>query len=87
MDVGVQEGSVLSLLLYIIVLEALSHEFHSGIPWKLLYADDHDECIATLKAWKEHMEQKGLIVNISYFIFFRFKRPLSIMKLIVFVNK
>ena len=38
--VGVHQGSVLSLLLFIIVLEALSHEFHSGVPWEDLYADD-----------------------------------------------
>ena len=38
--VGVHQGSVLSLLLFIIVLEALSWEFHSGVPWEDLYADD-----------------------------------------------
>ena len=38
--VGVHQGSVLSPLLFIIVLEALSREFHTGCPWELLYADD-----------------------------------------------
>ena len=38
--VGVHQGSVLSPLLFIIVLEALSREFHSGVPWEDLYADD-----------------------------------------------
>ena len=33
-------GSVLSPLLFIIVLEALSHEFRVGVPWEDLYADD-----------------------------------------------
>ena len=37
---GVHQGSVLSPLLFIIVLEALSREFRSGIPWEDLYADD-----------------------------------------------
>ena len=32
---SVHQGSVL-----IIVLEALSCEFHSGVPWEDLYADD-----------------------------------------------
>ena len=39
--VGVQQGSVLSPLLFIIVLEALSCEFQAGVPWEDLYADDH----------------------------------------------
>ena len=38
--VGVHQGSVLSPLLFIIVLEALSMEFRTGCPWELLYADD-----------------------------------------------
>ena len=38
--VGVHQGPVLSPLLFIIVLEALSREFRTGCPWELLYADD-----------------------------------------------
>ena len=38
--VGVHQGSVLSPLLFIIVLEALSREMRSGCPKELLYADD-----------------------------------------------
>src|SRR5260221_5452632 len=38
--VGVHQGSVLSPLLFIIVLETLSKEFREGLPWELLYADD-----------------------------------------------
>ena len=38
--VGVHQGSVLSSLLFIIVLEALSREFHAGVPWEDLYDDD-----------------------------------------------
>ena len=37
---GVHQRSVLSLLLFDMVLEALSREFRSGLPWKMLYADD-----------------------------------------------
>ena len=40
MKVGVHQGSVLSPLLFIIVLEALSNTFKVGLPWELLYADD-----------------------------------------------
>ena len=70
MKVGVHQGSVLSLLLFIIVLEALSREFRSGVPWEDLYADDLviiaeslEECVRRLLTWKEAMEKKGLRVN------------------------
>ena len=36
--VGVHQGSVLSPFLFVIVLEALSHEFRTGTPWELVYA-------------------------------------------------
>ena len=68
--VGVHQGSVLSPLLFIIVLEALSREFRSGVPWKDLYADDLviiteslEECVRRLLTWKEAMEKKRLRVN------------------------
>ena len=38
--VGVHQGSVLSPLLFIIVMEALSRKFRGGLPMELLYADD-----------------------------------------------
>ena len=66
----VHQSSVLSTLLFIIVLEALSHEFCCGIPWEGLYADDLviiaewlEECVRRLLTWKEEMEEKGLRVN------------------------
>ena len=67
--VGVHQGSVLSPLLFIIVLEALSREFRTGCPWELLYADDlmisaesMEELLVKVKTWKtetcEHGEDK-----------------------------
>ena len=60
--VGVHQGSVLSPLLFIIVLEAISREFHTGCPWELLYADDlmisaesMEELLVKLKTWKTEM--------------------------------
>ena len=38
--VGVHRGSVLSPLLFITILEAISGRFRSGLPLELLYADD-----------------------------------------------
>ena len=40
MKLGVRQGSLLSLLLFIIVLEALPCEYRCGVPWEDLYADD-----------------------------------------------
>ena len=68
--VGVHQGSVLSPLLFIIVLEALSMEFRTSTPWELLYADDLviiaeslDELVQKIELWKNGMEAKGLRVN------------------------
>ena len=61
--VGLHQGSVLRLLLFIIVLEALSQEFCSGVPWEDLYADDLVIMAESLLTWKEAMEKKGLRVN------------------------
>ena len=68
--VGVHQGSVLSPLLFIIVLEALSREFRTGSPWELFFADDLvivaetlEECVAKVKVWKNGMEAKGFRVN------------------------
>ena len=68
--VGVHQGSVLSLLLFIIALEALSREFRTGLPWELLYADDLvlmadsiEKLEILFERWKSGMEQKGLRVN------------------------
>ena len=40
LKVGVHHGSVLSPLLFIIVLKTLSCEFRADVPWEDLYADD-----------------------------------------------
>ena len=69
--VRVHQGSVLSPLLFIIVLEALSRKFWAGVPWGDLYVDDlviiADSLgglgVRRLLIWKEAMEKKGLRVN------------------------
>ena len=70
--VGVHQGSVLSPLLFIIVLEALSREFYIGCPWELLYADDMMisaesmwVLLVKVKTWKKEREKKGLCVNMG----------------------
>ena len=68
--VSVHQSSVLSPLLFIIVLEALSLKFRSGVLWEDLYAKDLfilaeslEECVKRLLTWKEAMEEKELGVN------------------------
>ena len=38
--VGMNQGSALSPLLFVIVMEALSREFRVTLPWELLYTDN-----------------------------------------------
>ena len=68
--VGINQGSVLSRLLLIIVLEAPSRKFHTGCPWELLYAEylmisaeSIEELLVKLKTWKSEVKIKGLRVN------------------------
>ena len=72
MGVGMHHGSVLSPLLFILVLEALSRDFCTSVPCELLYADDLvliadnlKDFISMLNAWKAGMESKGLCVNMK----------------------
>ena len=68
--IHVHQFSVLSPLLFIIMLGALSRDFCSVVPWEDLYVDDYviiveslEECVRRLLTWKEAMEEKGLKVN------------------------
>jgi len=70
--VGIHQGSVLSSLLFIIVLEALSRRFRGGLPMELLFADDlvlladsEDMLVEKIKMWKAGMEEKGQRVNMG----------------------
>ena len=43
--VGMHQGSALSSLLFMIVMEAISREFRVALPWELLYAETEEELI------------------------------------------
>ena len=69
--VGVHQGSVLSPLLFIMVMEALSRTFRDGLPLELLYADDlvlladtEELLVEKIVRWKTGLEAKGLRVNL-----------------------
>jgi hypothetical protein len=70
--VGVHQGSVLSPLLFIAVMEAISRKFRHGLPFELLYADDlviiaesEEALLERIKVWKRGLEAKGLRVNMG----------------------
>jgi len=68
--VGMHQGSALSPLLFVIVMEAISREFRVALPWELVYADDlaviaetEEELIKRLNEWKDNVKSKGMRVN------------------------
>ena len=63
---------MLSRLLFVVVMEALSLEFREGLPMELLYADDlilmaesREKLVERIKVWKDNLEGKGLRANVS----------------------
>ena len=70
--VDMHQGSALSPLLFVMVMEALSREFRVALPWELLYADDlvviaetEEDIIKRLNEWKDNVENRGMRVNMN----------------------
>src|SRR5437867_1012119 len=70
--VGVHQGSVLSPILFNIVMQAIADNFKKGLPWELLYADDlvllaesRLELEKRLTEWMARLKEKVLRVNIG----------------------
>ena len=68
--VGMHQGSELSPLLFVIVMEAISREFRVALPWELLYADDlvaetEEDLVKRINEWKHNMENKCMRVNMD----------------------
>jgi len=68
--VGLHQGSVLSPLLFVIVMEMISRELRAGLPLELLYADDlillaesEESLRDKIVKWKSGLEAKGLKMN------------------------
>ena len=71
-EVGVHQGSVLSPLLFIVVMEEETKECRVGDPWELLYADDfvltaesQEGVEALFGEWRGAFEQRGLKINLE----------------------
>ena len=61
---------MLSPLLFIIVMEAVTHTVREGLPWEMLYADDlvlvekcEEELKEKLRKWNKYFKDKGLKIN------------------------
>ena len=70
--VGVHQGSALSTLLFIMVIDVLTEDVRDGSLMELLYADDLVLCGESLndvmgkyKRWKNAVEGKGLRVHVD----------------------
>ena len=72
-DIGLRQGSALSPLLFIVVMELISRKVYMiDTSRKLLYADDlaivaedKEELNESLEEWKEAFKQHGLGVNLE----------------------
>ena len=67
---GVHQGSVLSPVLFAIVMDVVSSRARKGLPWELLDADDliliassREELRTKLEAWRRSLTCKSLKVN------------------------
>ncbi|MBJ5486870.1 hypothetical protein JGG36_24070 [Salmonella enterica subsp. enterica serovar Meleagridis] len=70
--VGLHQGSVLSPLLFVIVMDVITKEVREGLPWEVLYADDlvlvaesEEKLKVRVQKFKASLETKGLRVNVG----------------------
>ena len=68
--VGLHQGSALSPLLFIIIMDVLSEEARTKPPWAMLFADDlvlvretAEEVEEELEIWRAIIENKGLRIS------------------------
>ncbi|VDO23226.1 unnamed protein product [Heligmosomoides polygyrus] len=70
-SVGIHQGSALSPLLFVVVMDAISRDLQQPVPWTLLYADDvmlasegKIELQRQVQAWCDRLERFGLKLNV-----------------------
>ncbi|EYB87852.1 hypothetical protein Y032_0256g368 [Ancylostoma ceylanicum] len=71
-SVGVHQGSALSPLLFILVMDAITRDLQRPAPWTLLYADDvmlaseqKEDLQRQTQAWSERLARFGLRLNVK----------------------
>ncbi|EYB98254.1 hypothetical protein Y032_0133g1802 [Ancylostoma ceylanicum] len=69
---GVHQGSALSPLLFILVMDAITRDLQRPAPWTLLYADDvmlaseqKEDLQRQTQAWSERLARFGLRLNVK----------------------
>ena len=68
MAVGVHQGFILSQLLFILVLEAFLHKSCTGVPWKLLHADDLVLIVVTPESCIFKVKKTKILVSVILFL-------------------
>src|SRR5699024_11067456 len=71
-SVGVHQGSALSPLLFILVMDTIGRDLITPSPWTLLYADDvvlndldRTGLERRAQAWKDRLQDFGLRLNVA----------------------
>jgi len=66
-EVGLHQGSALSPLLFILILDVITEDIDEDVPWAMLFADDlaigdesREHLEARLETWRESLEGVGL---------------------------
>ena len=69
-NVGVHQGSALSLCLFITIMDTLTSEIRKTIPWELIFVDDialmattEEEPQEKVIRWQEALRKGGLKMN------------------------
>ena len=70
--VGVHQGSALSPLLFILIMQEATRNLRNGEVMELLYADDlvimaeeRDDVVERFNRWKENLEERGMKINME----------------------
>ncbi|XGW17548.1 hypothetical protein V3C99_002275 [Haemonchus contortus] len=71
-SVGVHQGSALSPLLFVVVMDAITKDLQKPAPWTLLYADDvmlasedKSELESQVQTWSDRLAMFGLRLNVK----------------------